>query len=174
MPDDALFPPATDLARLAVAVDAIRHLIDGEPSLADTLPAMRAALGDPAALGVAGFTTSTYVAALDHDLADDALDPSDCRIHPLTAMLLQLGQINVSHADLHKHPWVEQVEDDAMLWVLAHDRDHAQPHVGNPWRHLAAVLADLAATTSPDQAIAALQQLLQATPSGPGPEDAPA
>ena len=121
---------------------------------------MRMALANPQALGLAGITTSSLVSAQDHGPADDFRQPDQCRVHPITAMLLQLDRVDIAYGRIHKHPWVEQVEDGATLWLLEYDQVDAEPHYGNPWRCLSSALVNMAITTSLHQAIADLQLLL--------------
>jgi hypothetical protein len=153
-------PPADSLSLLTAALEAIRRLPALDPCAAEVLVAMRTALADPRALGVAGITTSSLVSAQDHGPAEDFRQPDQCRVHPITAMLLQLDRIDIAYGRIHKHPWIEQVEDETTLWLLEYDQVDVEPHYGNPWRCLASALVDVAAATNSDQAIAALELLL--------------
>ncbi len=154
--------PATDLA---LAIERILgHDADPVfPSSLVLLHAMRDAIADPTALGIAGLTTTAWVLPANEDIASQN-DPASCRVCPLTAMLLKLGWIQ-AYGGTGKHPWREHAENDAFQFALSHGSGNSN---SNPWRSFCEALAGVAKVTSDIDAIAALGELL-----GQLPEPAP-
>jgi hypothetical protein len=120
---------------------------------------MRDAIADPAALGIAGLTTTAWVLPANEDIASQN-DLAACQVCPLTAMLLKLGQIQ-AHGGTYKHPWREHAENDTFQFALSHGGGNND---SNPWRSLCDALADVAKVTSDSDAIAALRELLGGLP----------
>src|SRR6266498_1486297 len=121
MPTDPVScAPNAPIADLALAIEAILgHDADPAfPSSLVLLHAMRDAIADPAALGIAGLTTTAWVLPADEDIAGQN-DPAVCQVCPITAMLLKLGRIP-AYGGTYKHPWREYAEDDAFQFVLSH------------------------------------------------------
>src|SRR6266568_4608502 len=125
MPTDPVSrAPNAPIADLARAIEAILgHDADPAfPSSLVLLHAMRDAIADPAALGIATLTTTAWVLPENEDIASQN-DPAACQVCPLTAMLLKLGWIQ-AYRGIDKHPWREYAENEAFQFALSHSHSH--------------------------------------------------